>query len=399
MSTRRRHIRVLPPVFLLLALLTLFVKLRSQGEYLRSRRTQVEYNENVLLDDINNATLGFEKIFVINLPIRTDRKDAMTLAASFSNLTLNWIDGVSGSTVPERTLPLEEYKTPPGESERGSWRAHMNALQAITENGHASALIMEDDQDWDLRLREQLQTFALGVTTLVQPLRISRGKTQTYADPSFPEPDAVNKITTITHPNLPTTIPPSISPYGDNWDILWLGHCGMAIPERATTTHSKGIVILHSDSTVPGRRDLTTDLKSDGGPNLLRIAYPEHTRLIHHAYRPVCSTAYAVSQRGARKILYELGVRKYTSQFDNQLRELCDGEKMRETRLVCLTSQPSYFSHWRARGREEKDSDIAETKGEWRDKGESVNIRWSVRQNLGRFVRGEGEWEDQYPDR
>lgn len=43
--------------------------------------------------------LQFGKILAINLARRTDRKDAMILAASFGNLDLEWIDGLSGSDV------------------------------------------------------------------------------------------------------------------------------------------------------------------------------------------------------------------------------------------------------------------------------------------------------------
>lgn len=65
---------------------------------------------------------------VLNLPSRTDRRDALSLAAAFSEINLDWIDGVSGDAVFEKALP-------PGDrinlstGARGSWRAHMNAIR------------------------------------------------------------------------------------------------------------------------------------------------------------------------------------------------------------------------------------------------------------------------------
>jgi hypothetical protein len=48
---------------------------------------------------LTNSALQFERILVINLPRRTDRKDAMTLIAASTGLKLNWVDGLLGSEV------------------------------------------------------------------------------------------------------------------------------------------------------------------------------------------------------------------------------------------------------------------------------------------------------------
>lgn len=94
----------------------------------------------------------FQNILVINLPSRTDRRDAMSLSAVVSNLQLNWIDGVSGDDVLEKALPPGDHKfISPGS--KGSWRAHMNALQAIVKQSLTTALILGDDVDWDTRLK------------------------------------------------------------------------------------------------------------------------------------------------------------------------------------------------------------------------------------------------------
>jgi hypothetical protein len=37
----------------------------------------------------------FQKIFVINLPSRTDHRDSMALASAFTDLQIEYVDGVT----------------------------------------------------------------------------------------------------------------------------------------------------------------------------------------------------------------------------------------------------------------------------------------------------------------
>jgi hypothetical protein len=71
----------------------------------------------------------FQKIFVLNLPFRTDRRDAMSLSAAISNIKLEFVDGVTADSIKQSAYPPpdENLKLLPGI--RGSWRTHMNALQ------------------------------------------------------------------------------------------------------------------------------------------------------------------------------------------------------------------------------------------------------------------------------
>lgn len=78
-----------------------------------------------ILDEINNATLGFQKILVINLPSRSDHRDALSLGASLTGLELDFIDGVTD--VENKTLPLGDPAI--RAAELGNWRAHLNAAR------------------------------------------------------------------------------------------------------------------------------------------------------------------------------------------------------------------------------------------------------------------------------
>lgn len=75
------------------------------------------------------AIYQFEKVFVINLPERTDRRDVMTLATALSDIGVTWINGIMGSTVSTKVLPADSFDKTISSGIRGSWRAHMNALQ------------------------------------------------------------------------------------------------------------------------------------------------------------------------------------------------------------------------------------------------------------------------------
>jgi hypothetical protein len=73
----------------------------------------------------------FQQIFTINLPSRTDRRDAMTVAAALSNLDVTWINGIAGNEVLDKVLPGNAEDRLGGFTvgSKGSWRAHMNVLQ------------------------------------------------------------------------------------------------------------------------------------------------------------------------------------------------------------------------------------------------------------------------------
>lgn len=53
-----------------------------------------------------NETLGFQKIFTLNLPSRTDRQDSLVLAAARTGLDLEFVDGLRGEDVDEVAFPI-----------------------------------------------------------------------------------------------------------------------------------------------------------------------------------------------------------------------------------------------------------------------------------------------------
>ena len=80
----------------------------------------------------------------------------------------------------------------------------------IVERNLSTALILEDDADWVMRIKFQLGNFALSSRTLIQPVT---GKPTSFADPTYPSPEgsAIMPPANYFH-NFPSTIVPTSSP-------------------------------------------------------------------------------------------------------------------------------------------------------------------------------------------
>ncbi|KAI1345064.1 hypothetical protein F5Y15DRAFT_364734 [Xylariaceae sp. FL0016] len=329
----------------------------GQASSQQYRKTLKDYNRQV-----TNDTLGFSKVFVVGLPERSDKRDALALTSSLTGFHLEFVDGVKGNEIPDKAVPFGIDRVQFQDTNLGSWRGHMDAIRRIVEDDIESALIMEDDMDWDVRLKTQLEQFAEGARSIMPP---------------GPNP---------------------ASPYGDSWDILWLGHCGEIFPEvlpenEGKPEHAK--FVIHDDATVAPLSKITglVDFKS----------YPEFTRFVHVSGGPICTFAYALSQKGARKVLFDLSVDRLSGAFDNALAALCrDGASgnLDGLQAKCISVTPSLFFHHRAKGAMSGDSDIQNFEhADIREKGTTENIVWSARNNIKNLLMGsrmENQFEGEY---
>lgn len=142
----------------------------------------------------------------------------MTLMGAATGLHFTFLPEVAGTAVPDSAMP-------PGaegctDKVRGSWRAHMDALWYIVDRNLPSAMILEDDLDWDVRIAAQARDFAVASRALLQPLA---GGGRQFADPTYPvvrEQDAGLDPPPLKFEDLPRTQAPETSPYGDGWDVL-----------------------------------------------------------------------------------------------------------------------------------------------------------------------------------
>lgn len=236
---------------------------------------------------------------VLGLKERSDKRDAMVLSSSLTGLDVKFIDGVKADEVPDKAQPVVCSIYPGANGgltcimqgmalkagALGSWRSHMNAIRrsvescitslesllirevlSIIERHLGTGLIMEDDVDWDIRLKSQMPVFAKGVRSIT---------------------------------DIPLSTPQD-SPYGDDWDVIWPGHCGESSDPLEPDDR---LYIMNDNPTVAPKANLSF-------LNLLKD-YPDNTRIGHRSIQPVCTFAYGVSQRGAQKILAVMGLKAY----------------------------------------------------------------------------------------
>ena len=230
-----------------------------------------------------------------------------------------------------------------------------------------------------------------------------------------------------------SSLDPTVSPFGDDWDVLWLGHCGTEFPRHPPSLESGRDpplsklassspaqlpllrILYPGDETVPVREHLRPHPLA--GPDALAAHYPDHTRVTHASSGTVCTIGYAVSQRGARRLLWQFGLETFTTGWDLMLRDWCDGmytenpagtkstsftkggEDRSRKAPMCLTVQPPLFSHHYGKG---GSSDITAPGGGFisKEKESSPYIRLSVRLNMGKLVDGDTTTHllDQWPD-
>jgi hypothetical protein len=263
--------------------------------------------------------------------------------------------------------------------------------RSIVEQNITSALVMEDDIDWDIRIKSQMRDFARASRLLVQPLAHT---TDQYLDLSHPQPTKDQQYTDF-NVNEHTTSDPVDSPYGDlsRWNLLWLGHCGCRFPRASDLNVPIGRAVIPDDQTVPEHQHLDMEYGND---ELLR-QYPAHTRVVSRARVNTCSLAYGISQPGARRFLYELGIHMMSDTNDMMFRYVCDGVDGR-CLGTCLAVQPQFFQHHRPIGLKAGFSDISDHGDGFNDQAFTRNIRWSVRLNFPKLISGSTDYIDLFGD-
>lgn len=311
---------------------------------------------------------------MLNFPDRLDKLDGFTSAAAATGITAITILAIRGQDVADDTLPSTDG-LPQKEGQRddavGSWRSHLNFAREVVAQRLATALIMEDDADWDTSLKNQLQLFA-------QASQYITGAPPASADA---------KSSTKKSPAL-------LSPYGSDWDLLWLGHCGSSI-----APNDKRRYLIENDDTVapPFRR---SNQKLRDLVDTDSLGYANSTRVMYATNGGRCTHSYALSQQGARRVLATLSTARRFEPIDIALSKLCDAE----ARFKCLSVFPQVISTY-----EKLDNNDDNGGGEDKDGKEirplalagwgTPNIVHSTRLNMVRLLAGNKEnFERQWPD-
>jgi hypothetical protein len=179
----------------------------------------------------------------------------------------------------------------PLRGEAYNWLAHLDLVKYIVANDWDTALIIEDDADWDVRLKEQMG-------------RIS---------------EAVRNFTHVEEGDT--------SPYGRSWDVLWLGHCG-----EVTKKDTRRMEFF--DPTVPPWIGYT------GWSKKYIDSIAHRHRAVQRGINPVCTFGYALTRRGAMKVAKWAG-KGENEAFDIRILEGCKGKH-----LSCVVVNPEVMHHY-----------------------------------------------------
>jgi hypothetical protein len=175
-----------------------------------------------------------------------------------------------------------------------------------------SALILEDDADWDVFLRQQLVNLA----------RAMRALQNTTAATS--------------------------SPYGTKWNIMTLGHTGinnrLNIDQQYWIARDDPTVIAESKRTWSRKPDLSTPALS-GGRN----------RVVMQVSKLTGTAAYAISLRGAARMLYDQALLPNAAAIDTAISDMC--RRNEYDAPFCYGTYPMLIGRYRAIGPKARDSD------------------------------------------
>lgn len=187
-------------------------------------------------------------------------------------------------------------------------------MHKIVTERIGSALVMEDDADWDIHIVQQMQQFADTTREFLKEDPMSAWHRKRRAKTG--------------------------SPYGEGWDILWIGHCGGFTTIKVEDFH---IAVIKNDSTVPPAMDIRGQLFGFAGkkdyicsaqkgiwmPKGIVCNSPwleDNQRLVQERTSPLCTTGYAISLQGATKMLARLGglsLLDIDSPVDQAMKDMC----------------------------------------------------------------------------
>ena len=144
-----------------------------------------------------NSCLQFQEILVLSKG-PSWRTRGLTAAATYSDLKIR---------IPIQTVPTEELieafralgpsdAKHPNLGQAYNWLAHLDLVKHAIALDLDTFLILEDDADWDVSIKHQMQLIS----------------------------SAVREFTFVDEKDT--------SPYGRSWDILWLLRLGVSHPGR-----------------------------------------------------------------------------------------------------------------------------------------------------------------------
>jgi len=179
----------------------------------------------------------------------------------------------------------------PLKGETRTWLSMLDLLKYMVMADWETALILEDDMDWDVSIKDQ--------TRLVS--------------------DAVRKFT-LTQSN-------DLSPYGHAWDLLWIGHSG-----EPTDNDTRRLEYADPSAPLP--------VNYIGWSRKYMEGLTPGNRAVQRAGLTFGSFAIALSRRGVVKVLKWAG-KGEDKAYDLRLQHGCKSKH-----LSCLIINPELMHHY-----------------------------------------------------
>ncbi|KAM3537218.1 hypothetical protein ARSEF1564_009858 [Beauveria bassiana] len=269
--------------------------------------------ERRLMEAAGNRTLGFSSIQFINMPGRFDRSDAATLQAHMAGIDYVEVTGVTSEAIKDVGMPPEHttYLKP---GEKGCWRAHANIWNQMLRDQSPAVLVLESDAGWDLEIRDIMSRASHQFTYLLHK----------YDSKPLPSPDYEKRRQTHALSSASSAPPLVLNPddpwHSTHWDLLSVGQC-WEDEKRGDES-----ITYPDPSVAPGMDFYGRPLGAE--------------RVLRRSGGIVCTTAYAISQTGAAKLLLR-GAVDLDAPVDLIMRQMIEDED-----LIAYSFMPTPFAQW-----------------------------------------------------
>ena len=231
----------------------------------------------------------------------------------------------------------------------GCWRGHANIWSHIISAGISSALILEDDADFSIGIRDIME----GVSIQLQDVMGAKNG----------------------------------EPYGiidsNSWDLLNVGHCDYNLPDEKSNPKAVKKIRVWADSYAPENTEFkgyTPDAQQS-----------KRLRLLSPSKGFICTQAYAVTREGAMRLLYNIGGPGHI--LDQAIDNLM-ADHLNRGVLKGFITAPYVFTQWRFQDWRDTDIQlISEENLKKGQKGSGKEIVESVRDKLSVFGN-RNVWEE-----
>lgn len=253
---------------------------------------EVQLEKEDTYSSAGNATLGFQSIQYIHLPEMFDKEDAIITQSSVSGIEMTRFEAVDVGSFRTngKGLPPRSSNSELKEGEKACFRSHMEVWKKMVKENIQTMLIVEDDAVWDVNIRKIHTRIARGIYELNKKL-------DTACSPTRNDPYC-----------------------SDTWDILSFGSCHdrEAIKEQS-------VIIPDPDSPL--------EQEYFGTPL-------EDQRVVRKLPFLACTTAYALSLQGAKRLLLRASL-----DMDLPI-DLVMGHTIEDGKLTAMSVYPQTMAQW-----------------------------------------------------